>query len=211
MFNHVRLLTLARTVVVLLCTVVVTGGVGFFAFTPTPVVAATSNGVVVKNIGNNAVQATLLIERPVTQVYDVIRQTEKLMAQDPTFESVSVVKKLGPHSELVHYRQKVSPLLPPFVYTSQIDYIPNKGSKFHRVSGSFKSMDGGCALLATENPNQTKLVYTLKVALDMPVPQPIVNHLLRHDLPRSLSLMRAAVYRQYPASASPKLASMGKK
>lgn len=211
MFNQIHALKLVRTALLLLCSVAVVGTVSLFTISPTPVVAATSSGVVVKNIGNNAVQATLLIERPVAQVYDVIRQTEKLMAQDPTFESVSVLKKLGPHSELVHYRQKVSPLLPPFVYTSQIDYIPNKGSKFHRVSGSFKSMDGGCVLLATENPNQTKLVYTLKVALDMPVPQPIVNHLLRHDLPRSLSLMRAAVYRQYPTSASTKLASTGKK
>jgi hypothetical protein len=189
----------------------VSATLGWLVLPSIPVVAATSSGVMVKNVGNNAVQATLLIDRPVSQVYDVIRQTEKLMAHDPTFESVVVAKKLGSNSELVHYRQKVSPLLPPFVYTSQIDYIPNKGSKFHRVSGSFKSMDGGCVLLATDNPNQTKLVYTLKVALDIPLPQPIVNHLLRHDLPRSLSLMRAAVYRQYPTISSTKLVSTGKK
>jgi hypothetical protein len=156
--------------------------------------------VSVKEVGNNAVQATLLVERSVSQVYEVIRQTEKVLAKDPTFESVVVVKRIGAHSELVKYRQKVSPFLPAYVYTSQVDYTPNKGSRFHRVSGSFKAMDGSCLLVATDNPNQTRIVYTLKVALDVPLPQAIVNHLLKHDLPKSLNLMKAAVYQQYPTT-----------
>jgi hypothetical protein len=189
--------TLIRLVLVLgLCSVPLLG-----LSTPTSVFAKSSaSGVSVKEVGNNAVQATLIVERPIAQVYDVIRQTEKVLAKDSTFESVVVTKKLGANSELVSYRQKVSPFLPAYVYTSQVDYIPNKGSKFHRVSGSFKSMDGGCQLVAMDNPNQTKIVYTLRVALDIPLPQALINHLLRHDLPRSLNLMKAAVYQQYPLS-----------
>ncbi len=175
---------------------------------PALVLAKSSSGVSVKEVGDNAVQATLLIERPANQVYDVIRQTEKVLAKDPTFESVVVIKKLGTHSELVKYRQKVSPFLPAYVYTSQVDYTPNKGTKFHRVSGSFKAMDGSCQLVATDNPNQTKIIYTLRVALDVPLPQAIINHLLKHDLPRSLNLMKAAVYQQYP---SPVKVASGKK
>ncbi|MCX5920578.1 MAG: hypothetical protein NTW61_04540 [Candidatus Melainabacteria bacterium] len=183
---------------------VVVGLLGSFALIgvvplPTAVAAKASNSVSVKEVGDNAVQATLLVERPVAQVYDVIRQTEKILAKDPTFESVVVTKRMGAHSELVKYRQKVSPFLPVYVYTSQVDYTLNKGSRFHRVSGSFKSMDGSCQLVATDNPNQTKIVYTLKVALDVPLPQAIINHLLKHDLPRSLNLMKAAVYQQYPS------------
>jgi hypothetical protein len=175
----------------------------FSLFNPQSVVAkplSSSKGVTVKEVGNNAVQATLYVERPISQVYDVIRQTEKVLEKDPTFESVAVIKKLGAHSELVHYKQKVSPFLPAYVYTSQVDYTPNKGTKFHRVSGSFKAMDGSCQLVATENPNLTKIVYTLRVALDMPLPQGIINQLLKHDLPRSLNLMKAAIYQQYPSS-----------
>jgi Polyketide cyclase / dehydrase and lipid transport len=191
---------LLTTALIRLCLISVFLGLPLSAqYTPLAF-AAKSSGVNVTEVGDNAVQATLLVERPITQVYDVIRQTEKVLAKDPTFESVVVTKRMGSNSELVKYRQKVSPFLPAYVYTSQVDYTPNKGTKFHRVSGSFKAMDGSCQLVATENPNQTKIVYTLKVALDVPLPQAIINHLLKHDLPRSLNLMKAAIYQQYPTT-----------
>lgn len=144
------------------------------------------------------VQAVFLVNRPIEQVYTVIRDTEALFAGDKTFQRTKVVSRPSPDTEVVDYSLKFSPVLPPLQYTNQIKFIKNKSSVFKRVKGSFKKMNGSLELAQGPRADQTLATYTLALQLDLPIPQPIVNHFLGSELPRSLGQIKNKVYHKYP-------------
>ena len=146
----------------------------------------------------SAVQATVLIRRPPEQVFTVLRDSENLFKNDPSFKRVRVVKRLDANTELVEYTLKISPLLPAFVYTNKVAYVPNRASSFKRVAGSFEQMNGSAQLLPGNKPDETLFVYTLSLKPGVPVPQGIINGFLGSDLPRSLKLIQQRVYSRFP-------------
>jgi hypothetical protein len=152
--------------------------------------------VVVKQQGNSntggSVTAMIIVPRSVNQVYEYLRQTEALTQRDPKFKEVKVIAKPTANTEKVKYSIQVSPLMPNLNYIGQVNYTPNVGSRFTRLSGDFKQMEGSCLLNAL-GPHETLVTYTLRVQLQQPLPQPVINTLLGNDLPRSLKALKKAV------------------
>ncbi len=171
---------------------------------PPVAMALTPNVVVIDNLpaqgAKQGVQARIVLERSPAQVFALLRQTEKLLKQDPSFVGVKVVERPSANQEKVRYKLKLSPFWPALNYVGQVDFLPNHGgTRFKRLSGDLKAMEGGCALSPVAgNPNRTLVVYTLRVELGLPMPQGVVDHFLRHDLPRSLGILKRAVYKEYP-------------
>ncbi|MFM7390556.1 MAG: hypothetical protein ACKO34_08060, partial [Vampirovibrionales bacterium] len=147
------------------------------------------------NKHQQGVQVKMLINRPLAQVYATIRNTEASLANDTAFKKVKVIKRIGSHQEQVAYHMRNLP----FSYVNLVTFYPNKGTSFSRISGSFKSIEGGSQLQAIDE-QRTLLTYQLRVVPDVPIPQWMTNTILKIDLPRSLRTMRQAVYDAYPSS-----------
>jgi carbon monoxide dehydrogenase subunit G len=149
---------------------------------------------------SKAIEASVLIQRPVNQVWNVLKNTEQLFASDPSFKKVEVLERPSPTRQIVQYNVKFSPLLPMMTYIGQVDFIPQKGTVFKRISGNFKAMDGRTTLQPGHCPSETILTYKLYVDPGVPVPQTIVNRFVGADLPKSLNRLKQRVYQLYPAN-----------
>lgn len=144
------------------------------------------------------VEAKVLIKRPISEVYRVIRDSEGLFKNDPTIKDVKLVKRVNSNTEHLRYKLQLSPVLPAFDYTNRVTYTPNKSFHFKKIQGSFKRMEGACVLKPTSKPDETLMVYSLNLELDAPVPSVVVNHFLASDLPKSLKRIERKVYQTYP-------------
>jgi uncharacterized membrane protein len=143
-------------------------------------------------------KAQILIDRPVNQVWPVIRDQNNLFQNDPFMKKARVVKRMPGEQELVEYTLKISPLLPQFVYTTHINFFGPSKANFKRVSGSFKDFQGYATLEPAASGKKTLMTYSLGVDLGFMVPPFVVNQVLKTNLPRLLSGIRQTVYRRVP-------------
>lgn len=151
-----------------------------------------------KQNGMDAVEATILINRPVNEVWAIVRDTENTLRKSSNFERVKVISRPATNKEVVEYQVKLAPFLPPLNYVGQVEYIPLKGTKFKRLEGAFEAMDGKTTLSAGPEAGQTIMAYELAIKPGVPIPQSVIASFLSTDLPKSLRKIEQAVYAKYP-------------
>jgi carbon monoxide dehydrogenase subunit G len=146
-----------------------------------------------------SVQARILIDRPIEQVWQIVSNQNELFAGDPKMKRVQVMSRPSSSREIVSYSLAVSPLLPAFNYTNQVDYTQPTLAKFRRLSGSFKDFAGFCHLAPVDGGKRTLLTYSLAIDFGLPLPGGVARNFVRADLPRTLRGIEERVYKKFPS------------
>lgn len=84
-------------------------------------------------------------------------------------------------------------ILPEMVSVFRSDYVPNREIRFSRISGDLKFLQGTWTLQPMSDGKVTRLLYDVRVGLDMPLPAFMIRGALESDVPRLLKSLRAEV------------------
>jgi hypothetical protein len=95
--------------------------------------------------------------------------------------------------ELIEHEVKYSWLLPTIRYVFRADYQRPRRIDFRRVSGDLKDQEGTWLLEATPDGSATIIQYEVYLDPGFWVPQALVRHSLRKDLPAVLEALRTRV------------------
>lgn len=139
-----------------------------------------------------SVEAQILIPKPPQKVWSVVADPERLMRQEQKVKKVKVLSRSG-NSQNVEFSVLMTHLLPPFNYVLQQDLSPPSLLRFHRVSGSFKDIQGAWRLIPVENGSKTVLSYTLKLDPGPLVPKGMLINAVKADLPTMMQNARTAI------------------
>ena len=154
-------------------------------------------------IGNNQrfVFAKVLIPRDMDAVFETFWNQQGLYGHAPNFKSVKVLRRKRPNWQDVAYQLKLLPLFPTYDYTNRIEYFKDKQAiTFKQIKGPFKEFRGFVKLLPTNKPNQTYMVYGLRLDPGFIAPQPLVRSVLKNDLPETMRHIRDFTVQTHPVS-----------
>ena len=95
--------------------------------------------------------------------------------------------------EIIEHEVKYSWLLPTVHYTFRADYQRPHRIDFHRVSGDLKDQEGTWLLEESADSSATIVEYEVYLDPGFWVPEALVRHTLRRDLPAVLRALRDRV------------------
>lgn len=139
-----------------------------------------------------SVEAKILISRPPAKVWSVVSDPEKLMADEGKVRKVKVLSRTG-NKQNVEFHVTMTPLLPSFNYVLMQELSPPTILRFHRISGSFKDIQGSWQLQPVDNGNKTILSYILKMDPGPFIPKALVMTAVKSDLPNMMRNAKAAI------------------
>lgn len=135
-----------------------------------------------------SVEAKILILRSPERVWPVVADPEKLMREEKKVRKVKVLSR-SQNKQNVAFSVLMTRFLPPFNYVLLQELSPPNSLRFHRVSGSFKDIQGSWRLSPVENGTKTILTYKLQIDVGPLVPRGLLLSAVKSDLP---SMMRNA-------------------
>jgi ribosome-associated toxin RatA of RatAB toxin-antitoxin module len=135
-----------------------------------------------------SVEAKILISRPPEKVWNVVADPETLMSQERKVQKVKVLSHTA-NKQNVAFSVSMTRLFPPFNYVLLQELSPPNLLRFHRISGSFKDIQGSWKLLPVDRGNKTILTYTLQLDPGPFIPRSLLLGAVKSDLP---SMMRNA-------------------
>lgn len=141
-----------------------------------------------------SVEAKILIAKPQDKVWNVVSNPEKLMREEKKVKKVKVLSRAG-NKQNVEFSVLMTRLLPPFNYILLQELSGPGLLRFHRVSGSFKDIQGSWRLTPIENGSKTILTYTLKIDPGpfLPIPRWMLLNAVKSDLPSMMMNAKAAI------------------
>lgn len=139
-----------------------------------------------------SVEAKILISRPPAKVWTVVSDPEKLMRNEPKVRKVKVISR-SPGKQNVDFTVVMAPLLPAFNYVLMQELSPPNLLRFHRISGSFKEIQGSWQLQPAENGSKTILTYTLKLDPGPFVPKALLLPAVKSDLPHMMKNVKTSI------------------
>jgi ribosome-associated toxin RatA of RatAB toxin-antitoxin module len=139
-----------------------------------------------------SVEAQILISRPPAKVWTVVIDPEKLMQEEPKVRKAKVISR-SPGKQNVAFSVVMAPLLPAFNYVLVQELSPPNLLRFHRLSGSFRDIQGSWRLLPAENGAKTILSYTLKLDPGPFIPKSMLLTAVKSDLPNMMRLVKASI------------------
>lgn len=132
-----------------------------------------------------SVVAKILIAKPPAKVWSVVSDPETLMEEEKKVRKVKVLSST-PTKQNVEFSVLMTRLFPPFNYVLLQELSPPHLVTFHRVSGSFRDIDGSWRLTPVENGTKTILSYTLKLDPGPLVPKTLLLAAVKSDLPNMM-------------------------
>ena len=139
-----------------------------------------------------SVEAKILIARPPAKVWTVVSDPEKLMGNEAKVRKVKVVSR-SPGKQNVAFSVVMAPFLPAFNYVLLQELVPPSLLRFHRISGSFRDVQGSWHLSPIDNGNKTVLTYTLKLDPGPFVPKSLLLPAVKSDLPNMMRSVKASI------------------
>ena len=140
------------------------------------------------------VSAAVRINAEPDAIWAVMRDCEHAPAFVPGLKHCRRVQSAADGSwELIEHEVKYSWLLPTIRYVFRADYQRSRRVDFRRVSGDLKDQQGVWLLEATPDGSATTVQYQLYLDPGFWVPQALVRHSLRKDLPAVLKALRVRV------------------
>jgi ribosome-associated toxin RatA of RatAB toxin-antitoxin module len=139
-----------------------------------------------------SVEAKILVSKPMSKVWSVVSEPETLMKHDPRVKKVKVLSRSG-NKQNVEFNVMMTRLFPTFNYVLVQELSAPTTVRFHRVSGSFRDIQGAWKLLPGENANQTILSYTLKLDPGPLIPRPLLLGAVKSDLPNMMHHAKSAI------------------
>lgn len=148
--------------------------------------------------GNDPVEksmvARLVVDRPIEDVWGIVRDQPLMFSGDPRVKSVKVIDKLSPSEEKVAYDINIGRMLPDFNYTTQVRYSKPEEVTFRRISGSFKDFRSQCRLYPIDHGKKTLVTYSMYVDFGMFIPKFVARAIIRQDIPSIAENVRKVVY-----------------
>lgn len=139
-----------------------------------------------------SVEAKILIPKSPDKVWSVVADPVRLMQEENKVRKVQVLSRTG-NRQQVAFSVLMTHLLPPFNYVLQQDLTPPNTLRFHRVSGSFKDIQGSWKLFPVDGGNKTVLAYTLQLDPGPLVPKSLLLNAVKSDLPKMMRNAKAAI------------------
>lgn len=132
-----------------------------------------------------SVIAKILIAKPPAKVWSVVSDPETLMQEEQKVRKVKVLSSTATKQN-VEFSVLMTRLFPPFNYVLLQELSPPHLVTFHRVSGSFRDINGSWRLTPVENGTKTILSYTLKLDPGPLVPKTLLLAAVKSDLPNMM-------------------------
>jgi hypothetical protein len=107
------------------------------------------------------------------------------MSKEPKVKSVKILSQDG-NVQQVSFSVYMTHLLPTFNYILEQDLYPSNLVKFHRISGSFRDIQGFWRLVPADGGHKTILVYNLKLDPGPLIPRGLILGAIKGDLPNML-------------------------
>lgn len=139
-----------------------------------------------------SVEAKILVARPIDKVWPVVANPEKLMSEEQKVKKVRILSQEGNRQE-VAFSVVMTHLLPTFNYVLEQNLHPPTSIRFHRLSGSFKEIQGFWRLISVDGGQKTVLVYNLKMDAGPWIPRSMLLTAVKADLPNMLQNAKRAI------------------
>lgn len=138
------------------------------------------------------VEATILIDAPAERIWQVMLNCQDIPAFVPGVTGCQVLDS-GENWEIIRHHVKWIWLFPELSYVFRARYLPHRQIDFNRIAGDLRDMRGQWRLIPMRSRNQTLVRYRVYLDPGFLVPQWLVRHSLKSDLPDVLTALRARV------------------
>jgi hypothetical protein len=81
-------------------------------------------------------------------------------------------------------------IFPPMHNVVRVDYTPFSLMRFRRAGGDFQTLEGEWRLEPISNGAGTRVIYINRLAVNLPIPSPLMREGMRRDVPRMLMNLR---------------------
>lgn len=144
----------------------------------------------VQNNKNFQVSHVLVKSSPAA-VWQVLTDYSGAPKTFQTLKKVQVLSECG-NNKRVHYQVRPTGLIATYEYDLDIKETPHKQIEFHRVNGDFKEIEGFWKLEPAEGGRATIVTYGSHINGGLFLPQALIKHQSRVDMPLALSALRTA-------------------
>jgi ribosome-associated toxin RatA of RatAB toxin-antitoxin module len=131
----------------------------------------------------------MLVKTSPAAVWQVLTDYSGAPKTFPTLKKVKVLSECG-NSKRVHYQIRPTGLIATYEYDMEIKETPHKMIEFHRIGGDFKEIDGYWKLDPVDGGRATMVTYASHVNGGIFMPQALIKHQCRVDMPLALSSLR---------------------
>jgi ribosome-associated toxin RatA of RatAB toxin-antitoxin module len=142
--------------------------------------------------GVPSVEARILIARPPSKVWSVVSNPEVLMQNEPKVKKVKILSR-SQNRQNVEFNVLMTHLLPSFNYVLVQELSPPNLLRFHRLSGSFKDIQGSWKLVSSDEGRKTILSYTLMIDPGPFIPRGLLLGAVKSDLPNMMKNAKLAI------------------
>jgi ribosome-associated toxin RatA of RatAB toxin-antitoxin module len=139
-----------------------------------------------------SVEAKILIAKPPEKVWSVVADPETLMSQERKVQKVKVLSRSA-NKQNVAFSVSMTRLFPTFNYVLLQELSPPNLLRFHRISGSFKDIQGSWKLAPVDNGSKTILTYTLQLDPGPLIPRSLLLGAVKSDLPDMMRNAKMAI------------------
>lgn len=150
-----------------------------------------------EGVQKGRVQAAILIKSPARQIWKVMNDCDGAPEYVPGLRSCKILQH-DDHSDVIEHRVKFTWLLPTMTYVFRAEYQEFSRIEFRKVGGELRELEGTWILEPVNNGQETNVIYSVYLDPGFFVPQWLVRHLLRGDLPDLLKALRNRVSELYP-------------
>lgn len=144
-----------------------------------------------------SVEAKILISKSPEKVWMVVSDQKTLLGEEQKVKRVQVLSKTG-NKQSVAFTVLMTHLLPSFNYILAQELSPPHSLTFHRVSGSFRDIQGSWHLIPAENGTKTILSYNLKLDPGPLVPHALILAAVKSDLPNFMRNAKTSINKNAP-------------
>ncbi|WP_373531414.1 SRPBCC family protein [Vampirovibrio sp.] len=144
-----------------------------------------------------SVEAKILIAKSPETVWTVVSDQKTLLSQERKVKRLQVLSKTG-NKQTVAFTVLMTHLLPSFNYILSQELSPPHSLTFHRVSGSFRDIQGSWRLTPADNGTKTILSYNLKLDPGPLVPHAMILAAVKSDLPSFMRNAKASINKNTP-------------
>ena len=138
------------------------------------------------------VEATILIDAPAERIWQVMLDCSDIPAFVPGVTGCQILDS-GENWEIIRHDVKWMWLFPELSYVFRAHYLPNRQIDFTRIAGDLRDMRGRWRLTPIRDSKQTLVRYRVYLDPGFLVPQWLVRHSLKSDLPEVLTALRDRV------------------
>ena len=138
------------------------------------------------------VEAAILIEAPAESIWRVMIDCAAAPSFVPGVNACRVTSA-GDDWEIIEHDVKWTWFFPEITYAFRADYRKNERIDFVRTGGDLRDMAGHWSLHPLDSGNRTMVCYSVYLDPGFLVPQWLVRHSLKKDLPAVLRALREHV------------------